>query len=206
MSRYEASTAYWTIYNPSITLGLGLTLTDHNQLDTIHKSMMNTILPKMGYSSKTCQHAVFVSWEYLGIGARDLVTEQGDQQTLILLKHIPSNQDQQTTPNWTQMVPAPRQNWETNSWMLLSWDPIPGNWMVQNNLELPLLYQYWIPRGYDTCPQSSKRARPRADGIIPCTPTHYICNDLYWLNLCRLYLQVEFLSKICNPEGNNILP
>ena len=30
--------------------------------------------------------------------------------------------------------------------------------------------------------------------------------DLYRLNLCRIYLRVKFLSKICNPEGDNLLP
>ena len=35
---------------------------------------------------------------------------------------------------------------------------------------------------------------------------HYICNDLYRLNLCRLCLQAKFLSGILSPEGNNILP
>ena len=30
--------------------------------------------------------------------------------------------------------------------------------------------------------------------------------DMSRLNLCRIYLRVEFLSEICNPEGDNILP
>ena len=30
--------------------------------------------------------------------------------------------------------------------------------------------------------------------------------DLYRLNLYRIYLRVEFLSEICNPEGDSLLP
>ena len=64
-----------------------------DQLDNIQKPMMNAILPEMGYSSKTCRHVVFGPRNYLGIGARDLVTERGVQQTHMFLKDIRSDQD-----------------------------------------------------------------------------------------------------------------
>ena len=35
---------------------------------------------------------------------------------------------------------------------------------------------------------------------------HFSDKDMSRLNLCRIYLRVEFLSEICNPEGDNILP
>ena len=35
---------------------------------------------------------------------------------------------------------------------------------------------------------------------------HFSDKDLSRLNLCFIYLRVEFLSEICNPEGDNILP
>ena len=59
MTRFEATTAYWTMYIPSITFGIGSTLMNLDQLDEIQKPLMHAILPKMGYSSKTCRHAVF---------------------------------------------------------------------------------------------------------------------------------------------------
>ena len=94
MSRFEVTTAHWTMYIPSITFGIGSTLMDLDQLNNIQKPMMDAILPKMGYSSKTCRYVVFGPRNYLGIGATDLVTERGVQQTLMLvLKHIRSGQD-----------------------------------------------------------------------------------------------------------------
>ena len=78
---------------PSITFGIGSTLMDLDQLDNIQKLLMHAFLPKMGYSSKTCRHVVFGPSIYLGIGARDLVTERGVQQTLMFVKHIRSDQD-----------------------------------------------------------------------------------------------------------------
>ena len=65
-----------------------------DQLDNIQKPMINAILPKMGYTSKTCRYVVFGPRTYKGIGARDLVTGRGVQQTLLLfVKHIRSDQD-----------------------------------------------------------------------------------------------------------------
>ena len=58
--------------------------------------MMNAILPKMGYSQKTCRHVVFRPRKYLGISARDLVTKRGVQQTLMFLEHTRSDQDYST--------------------------------------------------------------------------------------------------------------
>ena len=47
----------------------------------------------MGYSSKTCHHVVFGPRRYVSIGARDLVTKRGVQQTLMFVKHIRLDQD-----------------------------------------------------------------------------------------------------------------
>jgi hypothetical protein len=57
---------------------------------------MNAILPKMEHSLKRCQHVVFGPWKHLDIGAWDLSAERGMQQTLLLLKHIHTNQDLST--------------------------------------------------------------------------------------------------------------
>jgi hypothetical protein len=68
MTRYEAATAYWTMWLPSITFGFSSTTMAHRQLDQIQKPMINAILPKMGYSSKTTRDVVYGPRKYLGIG------------------------------------------------------------------------------------------------------------------------------------------
>jgi hypothetical protein len=50
MSRFEASTSYWTI-RPSITF-ISCTTMTHDQLDAIQKPMINAILPKMGFEDE----------------------------------------------------------------------------------------------------------------------------------------------------------
>ena len=67
MTRFEAITAYWTMYIPSITFGVGSTLMDLDQLGNIQKPLMHAILQKVGYSSKTCRHVMFGPRTYLGI-------------------------------------------------------------------------------------------------------------------------------------------
>jgi hypothetical protein len=52
MTRYQAATAYWTMWLPSLTFGFSSTTMKYRQLDAIQRPMINAILPKMGYSSK----------------------------------------------------------------------------------------------------------------------------------------------------------
>jgi hypothetical protein len=92
MTQYEASTAYWTMWLPSVTVGFSSTTMNYRQLDAIQKPMINAILPKLGYSSKTMRDVVFGPRKYIGIGIRHLGSEQGVQQTLLLLKHLRANQ------------------------------------------------------------------------------------------------------------------
>ena len=87
-----------------------------DQLEKIQKSLMHAILPKMGYSSKTCRHVIFGPRNYLGIGGRHLLTERGVQQMLMFVKHIRSDQarPQQASSYQTRMVPTPRRYCQTN--------------------------------------------------------------------------------------------
>ena len=92
MTRFEATTIYWTMYIPSIMFGIGSTLMDLDQLDNIQKPLIHAILPKI-YSSQTCRHVMFGPRNYLEIGARYLVTERGVQQTLMFVNQIRSDQE-----------------------------------------------------------------------------------------------------------------
>jgi hypothetical protein len=62
------------------------------QLDGIQRPMINAILPKMGYSSKTTRDVVFGPSKYLGLGLGHLGHEQGVQQYILMLKHLRADQ------------------------------------------------------------------------------------------------------------------
>jgi hypothetical protein len=206
MSRFEASTAYWTMYLPSINFGIGSTLMTPDQLNTIQRPMMNAILPKMGYSSKTCRHIVFGPTKYLGIGARDMATERGVQQTLLLLKHIRTN---------TALSTLLRIGLE---WFQLH-SGISRPILECPDLEIPYLEVGWyralrnflcsINATFHLDMARVPQPLREKDHAIMETflaMQHYTVPELTRLNLCRMHLQIEFLSEMCTPEGDCILP
>ena len=142
MSRFKATTAYWTMYIPSITFDIGSTLMDLDQLDNIQKPLIHAILPKMRYSSKTCRYVmVFGPRNYLGIGAKDLVTERGVQQTLMFVKNIRSDQDLSKLLciglKWFQLhasIARPILECPYQS-------PILGSWMVPDPSKISVFHQ-----------------------------------------------------------------
>jgi hypothetical protein len=206
MTRYEANTAYWTMWLPSITFGLGSTFLTADQLDRIQRPMMNAILPKMGYSSKTSRDVVFGPKKYLGIGCRDLAPERGIQQTLILLKHIRADQELSTLLQ-----------------IGLEWFQIHagvGRPILEcPDLEIPYLEVGWFRAlRYFLCSINAsihlemvrvpQQLRERDQFLMESFMQLRLFSNkqLYRLNLCRLFLQVECLSEICNTIGDNLLP
>ena len=74
MTYFDATTAYWTMYIPSIKFVIGSTLMDLDQLDSIQKPLMHVILPEMGYSSKTCRHVVYSVQETISESERETLS------------------------------------------------------------------------------------------------------------------------------------
>jgi hypothetical protein len=94
LSRYEARTAYWMMWLPSMAYCLPCSYMTKKQLHHIQKKMTSTSLSKRGYSSKTPR-------------AVHLYHEQGIGGTLQLLKHIRSDSELgtflQIGLDWTQL-------------------------------------------------------------------------------------------------------
>jgi hypothetical protein len=187
---------------PSITFGLGSTLLTPDQLDLIQKPMMNAILPKMGYSSKTCLHVVFGPTKFLGVGARDLTTERGVQQTLLLLKHVRSN---------TALSTLMRIGLE---WFQLH-SGLSCPILECPDLDLPYLENGWYKSllsflcsinatmhvAMERVPQTS---REKDQSIMETfvQMQHYNSTELYRLNLCRMFLEKYWATcQKAKPEG-----
>ena len=158
----------------------------------------------MGYSSKTCCHVVFGPRIYLGIGARDLVTERGVQQTLMFVKHIRSDLSKllRIGLEWFQLhagiarpilecpsleIPYLEAGW---FWTLRNFLCFINDEIHIDNLRVP----------------QTLRANDHLIMETFLDTHHFSDKNMFRLNLCRIYLRVEFLSEICNPEGDNILP
>jgi hypothetical protein len=167
--------------------------------------MINAILPKMGFSSKTTRAVVYGSTRYLGLGLRHLGAEQGVQQTLLFLKHIRANQKLSTLLRigltWFQLQAGLT-------------DPV----LECPELDIPYLEIGWLFRSLRQFLQSiqatieidtthiARHLRINAVSIMNALlELHIPPNRLYRINLCRIYLQIECLSEICNISGTEIL-
>ena len=162
----------------------------------------------MGYSSKTCCHVVFGPRIYLGIEARDLVTERGVKQTLIFVKHIRSDKDRskllQIGFKWFQVhASIARPILECPSidlpYLEVGWFRTLRKFLCFINAEI-YIDNLRVPQFL--------RDNDHHALMELFLETHtFTSTNLYnRLNLCQIYLRVEFLSEICNPEGGNLLP
>jgi hypothetical protein len=91
LSLYEARTAYWMMWLPSMVYCRPCSFMTKPQLHHIQKKIISISLSKRGCSSKTARTVVFGPRRFLGIGDRHLCYEQGVGATLQLLKHIRAN-------------------------------------------------------------------------------------------------------------------
>jgi hypothetical protein len=72
LTKYEARTAYWMMWLPSMTYCLPCSYMANTQLHHIQKKMTSISLSKRGYSSKTSRAVVFGPRRFLGISDRHL--------------------------------------------------------------------------------------------------------------------------------------
>jgi hypothetical protein len=107
LTKYEARTACWMMWLPSMTHCLPCSHMTKTQLHHIQNKMTSISLSKRGCSSKTSRAVVFGPRRFLGIGDRHLHYEQGIGRTLQLLKHIRSDPKLGTflkiALDWTQL-------------------------------------------------------------------------------------------------------
>jgi hypothetical protein len=181
---------------PSINFGIGSTLMAPDQLNTMQRPMMNAILPKMGYSSKTCRHIVFGPAKHLSTGARDMATERGVQQTLLLLKHIRTNTALSTLLRigleWFQLhAGISRPILECPDleipYLEVGWHRSLRNFLCSVNAHFHLAMAR-VPR-----PLREKDHEIMETFLAM---QHCTTSELTRLNLCRMHLQIENLPTL----------
>jgi hypothetical protein len=204
LSKFEARTAYWMMWLPSMTYSLPCSHMTKKQLHQVQQRMVTVSLSKMGYSSKTCRAVVFGPRRYLGIGHRHLYHEQGIGQTLQMIKHIRSASKLgsflQIGIDWTQLhagVSFPIFEHTTIALPHLErgWYPSTREFLgsINATLHLPKTVTPKALRLYDSVLMD--------DLIRETYPSSHVAK----INLCRLFLQVESLAEICDATGQRIL-
>jgi hypothetical protein len=84
----ESITVYNCYYMPSIAYGTPATTLSFKECDDLQKLVINTILPKMGITSKAAREVVFGTAWYGGIGLDHLAAVQIHGQLQYLLGHL----------------------------------------------------------------------------------------------------------------------
>ncbi len=204
LSRYEARTALWAMWLPSMTFCLPCTTLTKKQCHHIQKKMVSVSLSKRGFSSKTPRAVVFGPRRLLGIGDRHLYHEQGIGATLQFLKHVRSSSQLgtflQIGLDWTQLHAGVSFSILENTTQPLphlekGWFPAMRDFLgsVKASIHTPTTVLPTLLRAHDSVLINDLLANDFTPGA--CTK----------INICRLYLQVECLSEICNPTGDCLL-
>jgi hypothetical protein len=88
LQRGEISTVYNCYYMPSIAFDTPIITLSFKECNDLQKTIVNTILPKMGITSKAPRAVVFSTARYGGIGLDHLAVVQSHGQLQYLLGHL----------------------------------------------------------------------------------------------------------------------
>jgi hypothetical protein len=206
LARNEALMGYRHIWLPSV--GYPLTawgLTDR-QLHQVEKNAVNAFLPKMGFSCKTSRAVIFGSQRFGGYGLTRLRDYQGVNQMVLILQHLrlfdSVGKMQHLGYCWYQMFCGTSFPLLGQPDPPLSYEPIGWFTTLRTFLRTTQLT-------IDIPPRLLRLPKPLRQGdqilMDAFLSLGWKAPRLRLLNYCRLFLRVESLSEICNPEGTMIL-
>ena len=203
LSRTEALAAYESLWFPSISYALGTTNLTYDQLNNLHKPILNHILPQLGYN-RHFPRAVVHGTQYAGLRLKHLYTEQGIQHTLLFIKYYRSNtsigQLLSITLRWVRLVagwsccPLQKPNFPI--------EHIPHPWF-QTLLRFLRETNATIETNDPYCPYSRINDSSLLEDFLLFNPTP---GQLNLLNSCRLFLHVTCLSDIVTTCGTIYSP
>ena len=218
LTQREANVLYWSIYRPSVGYPLPMCHFTRKELDKVQQKVESAFTVKMGYNRSTPK-AVLRGPKYLGgVGMFHLYDEQGYGQCRHFLKSWRSPDSPQgkllhITVAWLQFCAGV-------DWSILGNPQIPlkhhleSKWLLSlheylNSIEAKLEIQNpYIPkpqRANDKAIMSvvvqAKFQTGKQAGQPLFTPA-----QIKRINYCRMYLNVVFLSDVCNAAGTAIDP
>lgn len=199
LSAREAWCLFRSTYIPSITYSLIVGTLSERQAQTVQSKFIQAILPTMGYNSKTPQAIVFGPTSLGGLGLNHLFAEQGMMKTVSLIKNIragrPLGNLLMAQLCWAQMEAGISQS------ILGSPDiEIPP---LQNELWIQTLREFLAKSQLRLCIPDIPIPSPRRinDKVLMDFASHFSHTEQQRINRCRIYLQVELLSEICDASG-----
>jgi hypothetical protein len=202
LSTVQAKMAYESFFLPAMRYSLPITAINQMDLEGIQKKATLATLASLGYNRHMPREVVFCSTKYQGIGLQHLYDVQGSEGTRLILQELKHNGSTRTMLKYLLEV--------------IQMESGIGNPILQDTRPLIYIEWGWVPGIRDFLHHINGQiinASPK--------PTIYRRNDSYimdapmlstlsrkeqiLINRCRLYLQVECISDICNADGSRIL-
>jgi hypothetical protein len=198
----EADLGFTTVFTPSVKYALPVTSIPQHRLQTIQKPTINSVLPRLGYNTHMPRSVVFGTKSRGGIGLLNLPTEQGTSQIQLLISHIRARSYLYKTI--IILIETYQLAAGTTTSPLLDTTPrlyIDSPWIqsVQHFLQT-INGTIYIPDIMNITPN-----RINDSPIMSIENNMFTKSDLECINACRIFLQVTYMSEICNDNGTTIL-
>jgi hypothetical protein len=199
----DANQGYTTVFAPSVKYVLPVTSISHSILQTMQTRTVSSVLSRLGFNRHMPRSVVFAPKKYGGIGLLNLPTEQGICQIQLLLSHLRSRSylhDSiiillESFQLSAGMQDSPLSITESYTHIHSPWIQSVRGFLRSMNatIYIPKLTQLTKHRVHD---------KP----IMSAEPHQLSTSDIECVNACRIYLQVNFLSEICDNRGIQVLP
>jgi hypothetical protein len=203
LSQSNMQLIYRTVFVPAIKYVFPATTIDAAFLENIQKPIITLVLSRIGFNSHMPREVVFAPIHFGGLGLLDLTVEQGLSQVLFILSQVRGDTTTSATifilletyQTVTGIDMNPLEDTGPCSYVDAPWVHNVRSFLHQCNakIALPALKITHPLRQND----KTLMAVARNQGFTP--------QAMNQINQCRVFLQVMYLSEICNDNGKHLL-
>jgi hypothetical protein len=203
MSPRDTKQGYTTVFTPSMRYGLPATSISPTKLYRAQAPLIHIVLPRLGYNRNMPRTLTFASKKWGGLGLLNLATEQGVNQSTLLISHLRAHkylskpiitllESYQVS---TGMTTNPLEDTTPQVYVQSPWIESIREFLrtSQATIRLPRLQTLRLLREYDH-PIMKHHDRQL-----------FTKSELEAINACRLYLRVTTMAEITNGPGTHIL-
>jgi hypothetical protein len=201
-SAKDANQGFNTIYTPSVKYPLPVTSMKQDILTKLQRPVIGPALARLGYNRHMPRAVVFSAKLHGGIGLLDLSTEQSASQINLLISHLRTNtyltksiyillESYQIAAGITG---SPLQDTTPCPYVDSPWVTSIRNFLHNTNTSI-------ITESLQSIHLLRQHDRP----IMHKIQNRFNKSEMECINACRLFLQVNLLSEICDDSGTTLL-
>lgn len=207
LSQSETIQAYQAVYLPSLMYPLGTSPLGLASCQKINETISSTFLAFQGYPMSLPCPLAYTPEALMGVGLRQIECEQGLLQLHLLMHHLrlssPTGQMVHSNMEWLQLHTGTTFSIFENTIKCLPHLP-HTSWLV-----LLRVFLGKIQGSLCTTIQPTTLRRNNDVALMEAFLNDWLSQapkHLQELNHCCLYLQVEMLADICDPDGQTLDP